>query len=158
MYTHYMVCTLYRMWSTFLWLWCEIHAGFMFAWTTKYPSSKPFNCSHIKCNWDFLSHTVQNNDTTSTTSLFPRLSAYTCEPGNEARVLCVEKDLTWHIYTPGRLFPSRLYRLGVKWGQLLRLRDTVCSWRSAVHAHGQFSMDFELMPLVLSSIFFLNQK
>ena len=51
-----------------------------------------FNYSHIK-------YTVQSSNATSTISLFPRLSAYTCEPGNEARVLCVEKDLTWHIYT-----------------------------------------------------------
>ena len=77
-----------------------------------YPSSKPFNYRHIK-------YAVQSSDATSTISLFPRLSAYTCEPGNEARVLCVEKDLTWHIYTSGCLFPSRLYRLSVKWGQLL---------------------------------------
>ena len=34
-----------------------------------------------------------------------------------------------------------------------------CSlWCSTAHALGRFSMDFDLMPLVLSSIFFLNQK
>ena len=40
----------------------------------------------------------------------------------------------------------------------LRLRDTVCSWRSTAHAHGRFSMDFELTPLVISSIFFFWTK
>ena len=36
----------------------------------------------------------------------------------------------------------------------LRLRDTVCSWHSTVHVNGRFSMDFELMPLVVSNIYF----
>ena len=40
----------------------------------------------------------------------------------------------------------------------LRLRDTVCAWRSTAHAHGWFSMDFELTPLVMSSIFFFEPK
>ena len=40
----------------------------------------------------------------------------------------------------------------------LRLQDTDCSWHSTTHAHGRFSIDFELTPLVLSSIFFFNQK
>jgi len=62
-----------------------------------YPSSKPFNYSHIK-------YTVQSSDTTSTISLFPRLSAYTCEPGNEARVLCVEKDLRNMAYLYAQAF------------------------------------------------------
>ena len=45
------------------------------------------------------------------------------------------------------------------WAPPLRLRDTVCAWRSTAHAHGWFSMDFELMPLVMSSIFlFFYQK
>ena len=40
----------------------------------------------------------------------------------------------------------------------LRLRDLVCLWCSIAHAHGRFSMDFELTPLVLSSIFSLEPK
>ena len=35
---------------------------------------------------------------------------------------------------------------------VLRLRDTVCAWRSTAHAHRWFSVDFELTPLVMSSI------
>ena len=38
----------------------------------------------------------------------------------------------------------------------LRLQDPVCSWLSTAHAHRRFSMDFELTPLVLLSIFFFT--
>ena len=41
---------------------------------------------------------------------------------------------------------------------ILRLRYTVCLWRSTAHAHGWFFMDFELTPLVLSSTFFFGPK
>ena len=41
---------------------------------------------------------------------------------------------------------------------ILRLRYTVCLWRSTAHAHGWFFMDFELTPLVLLSTFFFGPK
>ena len=40
----------------------------------------------------------------------------------------------------------------------LRLRDTVRSYLSTAHAHGRLSMDFEMMRLVQSSVYFLNQE
>ena len=50
-----------------------------------------------------------------------------------------------------RVVPSR--RFSYFW-----LRDPVCSWRSTAHAHGRFSIDFELTPFVLSSTFFFWTK
>ena len=55
----------------------------------------------------------------------------------------------------------KLLSVNVMWlGQTppLRLRDPVWLWRSTAHAHGRFSMDFELMPLVLSSNLFFWTK
>ena len=40
----------------------------------------------------------------------------------------------------------------------LRLRDTVCSYRSTAHAHGRLSMDFELMRISAIECLFFEPK